>query len=85
MRIAYWIPKGTNTSSEYVILIAFPLQQWLEERASMLRHSSIAQFVVQRKVGPITKERCKSFLPQTLLNSSLITHSTMKTAKSFVE
>ena len=23
-----WIPKATNTHSEYVILIAFPLQQW---------------------------------------------------------
>jgi hypothetical protein len=29
MRFAYWIPKATNTHSEYVILIAFPLQQWL--------------------------------------------------------
>jgi len=25
MRIARWIPKGTNTHSEYVILIAFSL------------------------------------------------------------
>ena len=37
MRIACWIPKATNTHSEYVILIVFPLQQWLHERASMLR------------------------------------------------
>jgi hypothetical protein len=37
MRIACWIPKVTNTRSEYVILFAFPLQQWLRERASMLR------------------------------------------------
>jgi len=29
MRIACWIPKATNTHSEYVILIVFPLQQWL--------------------------------------------------------
>ena len=36
MRIACWIPKATNTHSEHVILIAFPLQQWLRERASML-------------------------------------------------
>ena len=34
-RIACWIPKATNIDSEYVILIAFPLQQWLQERASM--------------------------------------------------
>jgi len=38
MRIACWIPKATNTHSEYVILIALPLQQWLHERASMLRY-----------------------------------------------
>ena len=36
MRIASWIPKATNTFSEFVILIAFPQQQWLHERASML-------------------------------------------------
>ena len=36
MRIIYWIQKSTNTHSEYIILIAFPLQQWLQERVSML-------------------------------------------------
>ena len=35
--IAYWIPKVTNTNSEYAILIAFPLQQWLHECTSILR------------------------------------------------
>ena len=29
------------THSEYVIFIAFPLQQWLHERASMLRYSTL--------------------------------------------
>jgi hypothetical protein len=29
MRIACYIPKATNTHSECVMLIAFPLQQWL--------------------------------------------------------
>jgi len=28
---------GKNTNSHYATLIAFPLQQWLHERASMLR------------------------------------------------
>jgi hypothetical protein len=37
-----WITKATNKHSEYVILIAFPRQQLLRERASMLRHTSIA-------------------------------------------
>jgi hypothetical protein len=37
MRIACWIPKAKNTHSEYVILIAFPLQLWLHEGSSILR------------------------------------------------
>ena len=41
MRIAYSIPKATNTHSEYVILTAFPLQQRLHKRASMLRYTYI--------------------------------------------
>ena len=32
-RIACWIPEATNTHSKYIIFIAFPLQQWLYERA----------------------------------------------------
>ena len=39
MRIACWITEATNTHSENVILIAFPLQQWLHERTSMLGYT----------------------------------------------
>jgi hypothetical protein len=46
MRIACWIPKATNTHSQHVVLIAFPLQQWLRERASVLRHTYIACLVL---------------------------------------
>ena len=46
-RIACWIPKATDTHSEYVILIAFPLQQWLHERGSVLRYTYIACLVRQ--------------------------------------
>jgi hypothetical protein len=45
MRIACWIHKATHTHSQYVILIVFPLQQWLQERASVLRHTYIACLV----------------------------------------
>ena len=38
MRIACWIKKATKTHSEYVILIAFPLQQSLYECPSVLRY-----------------------------------------------
>ena len=36
---------ATNTISEYVILIPFPLQQCLHERASVLRYMYIACLV----------------------------------------
>ena len=36
MRIACWTLRTTNTYSEYVTLIAFPLPQLLHERASIL-------------------------------------------------
>ena len=45
VRIECWIPKATYRHSEYVILIAFPLQQWLHERASVLRYTNIACLV----------------------------------------
>jgi len=41
MLIACWIPNATNTHLEYVILIAFPLQKWLHERASVLRYTYV--------------------------------------------
>jgi len=46
MCIACCIPKAKHTHTEYVILIAFPLQQWLQEGASMLRDTYIACIVM---------------------------------------
>jgi len=37
MRIACWIPTSTDTHSEYVTIVALPLQEQLYEHASMLR------------------------------------------------
>jgi hypothetical protein len=48
MRLACWIPKATNTHSEFGILISFSLQQWLRELASLLRlyvHCSLVQHI----------------------------------------
>jgi len=36
IHIAYWIPKATNTHSESVIIMAFPLQNLMYERASVV-------------------------------------------------
>jgi len=43
LRIACRVPRATNTQNpQYIILIVFPPQQWLHERASLLRYMYIA-------------------------------------------
>jgi hypothetical protein len=46
MRFARWTTKATDTHPECVILIAFPRQQWLRERASLLCCTYIASRVI---------------------------------------
>ena len=45
MRVACWIPKAAHAHTGCVILIALPLQQWLHERALILRYAYIACLV----------------------------------------
>jgi len=45
MLIACWIPTVIKAHSEFVILVGFPLQQWLNERASMLRYTYSTRIV----------------------------------------
>jgi len=46
MCIARWITNTTNTHSYYVILIAFPLKQWLHEHALWLHYTYTACLVL---------------------------------------
>ena len=46
MHFAWWIPKGTNTHSECVILITFPLHPWLHEISPVLRYTYFVCLVV---------------------------------------
>ena len=63
MLIAHYITKARNTHSEYVTLIAFPLKQWLHERASMLRYTHIARLVVLKSANIIRRWRfCRIFV-----------------------
>jgi len=50
---------NTHTHSEYVILIAFPLQQWLHERASMFLYTKeyIACLVAMVSVKPVERSK----------------------------
>jgi hypothetical protein len=47
MRSVCWVPTNTDTHSKYVVIIAFPRQQWLHERPSMLRYTYIACLVIR--------------------------------------
>ena len=58
MHIACWIPKATNPHSEYVILIAFPLQERLYESASMLQYKYFACLVMMHAYISRTYESC---------------------------
>jgi hypothetical protein len=55
-RIACWITKSINTLSQYAILTAFPLQQWLHERASTLRFTYISCLVSLKKKNKTVPE-----------------------------
>jgi len=46
MRIAFWIHKSKDAHPEYVIIFAFPLQQWLHNLVSMLHYTYIACLVM---------------------------------------
>ena len=46
MRFVCWITKATNTHSEYAMLTAFPRQQWLRERTTVLLYTYIARLDV---------------------------------------
>ena len=58
MRFAHWITKATNTHSEYIIFIVFPMQQWLEESASELRYTHIACLVFRLSLKVAVSDAC---------------------------
>jgi hypothetical protein len=57
MRFACWITTATDTHSEYVIFIAFRRQQWLRERALLLRYAYTA-CLVYHKIRNFKFENC---------------------------
>jgi len=80
MRISRWVPKSTNTHSQYVILLAFALQQWLNERTSVTLYvhclscfvllvSNVERVVVTNKFG--VRLNIFDRNPQTPLSASV--------------
>ena len=66
MRISRWVPKATNTQSQHAILIAFALQQWLNERTSMLRYTTLP--VLFCLTGIKCRANCHFFISSVLTN-----------------
>ena len=54
MGFACRIPKATNTLSQYLMLIALPLKQWLHKRTSMLRCTYNVSLVISELSISIT-------------------------------
>jgi len=48
MCFACWIPEVAKTHSEYAILTAIPLQQWLHKYMSMVHYTYIACLLLQK-------------------------------------
>ena len=53
IRFACWIYKATHTPTQYIIHIAFPLQRWFRELASVFRYVYVVS-VVNLKVDVST-------------------------------
>ena len=69
MRIACWIPKATDAHSQYVIINVIPVQQWLHERALMLRFTYIASLVIRKYLQ--TQRPCHEIIADNLSQSKL--------------
>jgi hypothetical protein len=60
--------NATNTHTGCVIFIAFPLQQWLQEHASLLRYT----YLVIDTVPQIITTRCSEvFLSDRIINTGM--------------
>jgi hypothetical protein len=70
MRFACLRTKATDTFSEYVILLAFPLQQWLQECAAILRYAYVVFFLGhsrEERVLPSRRKKRREALRQSVV------------------
>jgi len=67
MHIACWVPKATNTPTQYVIHITFPPQQQLHDLASTLHYMYIAWLVVTETVYCAVRTRYLNKIRSVLL------------------
>jgi len=61
--------NATNTHTGCVIFIAFPLQQWLQEHASMLRYTYLVIDTMRQIITLLVVQRV--FLSDRIINTGL--------------
>ena len=66
MFVACWVTKATNIHTEYVILIVFPLQQWLLKLPSMLCYTHIPFIVEYYIKSPLNLRVNVLIMPSTI-------------------
>ena len=64
MQIVCWTLKARSTHSEYVIIIALPLQLWSQARTLMLRYTFIARLLIHLSALQGVSESCPSVFAQ---------------------
>jgi len=56
IRFACFRTTATGTYSEYVILLAFPLQQWLHKRVAILRYAYVVCFLAHSRDSTLERK-----------------------------
>jgi len=88
MRIACFVPKGTDTHSEYVTMIDFPQLQWFHERNCVLHYTHIVCLVPIYNLPSVTsdsfKRRVENYRKHICLSISLLRFS-IKILKFFIK
>jgi hypothetical protein len=79
MRLTCWVIKDTNTHSECVRIIAFPQQQWLRERTSILRYTYTAclVFLYMQYMPLILRRALKLFISGAVKSVSKLSYALM--------
>jgi hypothetical protein len=72
MRFACWVTKATDTHSDYVILITFPRQQWLRERALILCYSTYISCLVVSALCTVSARNLLSVKLRSTINHAYV-------------
>jgi len=73
LRISRCVPEATNTHPQYVTVTAFPLQEWLHERSSLV--SYIACVVTYCNISSLSRERELQLLQYCVYHIAVIISS----------